>query len=170
MKVTDFDQARADGLVTEYQGTTYWFCSADCKEQFERNPQGFLGKAGSSAPPQAGAHDHSTSPMQMPVPDSQPGTPVQPTDPHAGHAMPMSMPAQADPQAAEIDPVCGMKVTDFDQARADGLMTEYQGTTYWFCSADCKEQFERNPQGFLDKAGSSAPPQETIDHSGHGHD
>ncbi len=81
----------------------------------------------------------------------------QPAEPQTGDAAPMPAPMPAIPPPAEIDPVCGMKVTDFDQARADGLMTEYQGTTYWFCSADCKEQFERNPQGFLDKAGSSAP-------------
>ena len=170
MKVTDFDEARSDGLMTEYQGTTYWFCSADCKEQFERNPQGFLDKAGPAAPAQTGMHDHSTPPMPMETPGSPPGTPAQPPDPHADNAAPMSMPAPANPQVAEIDPVCGMKVTDLDQARADGLMTEYQGKTYWFCSADCKEQFERNPQGFIDKAGPSMPEQDAMDHSGHGHD
>ena len=67
------------------------------------------------------------------------------------------------------DPICGMTV-DPETARNNGLIVESQGKTYWFCSADCKEQFERNPQGFLDKAGQAAPPQGAIDHSGHGHD
>ena len=172
MKVTDFDQARADGLLTEYQGKTYWFCSADCKEQFERNPQGFLDKAGMSGAQQPEAHMHSSPQIQMSPPGSQPATPMSPADQHGDHAasMPMPMSAPADARSAETDPVCGMQVTDLDQARADGLMTEFQGKTYWFCSADCKEQFERNPQGFLDKAGQAAPPQGAIDHSGHGHD
>ncbi|KAB2888070.1 MAG: YHS domain-containing protein [Desulfobulbaceae bacterium] len=170
MKVTDFDQARADGLLTEYQGKTYWFCSDDCKEQFERNPQGFLDKAGMSGAQQPEAHMHSSPQMQMSPPESQPAAPAPPADQHGDHAASMPMPAPTEVQFAEIDPVCGMQVTDLDQARADGLITEYQGKTYWFCSVDCKEQFERNPQGFLDKAGQSAPPQGTIDHSGHGHD
>jgi len=43
-----------------------------------------------------------------------------------------------------IDPVCGMEVTS-DTAEDT---VEYQGRTYYFCSADCRETFEANPEKY----------------------
>jgi Cu+-exporting ATPase len=48
------------------------------------------------------------------------------------------------------DPVCGMEV---DPATAAGA-SDYQGTTYYFCSTGCKRQFDKDPQVFVDQ-----PPQ-----------
>lgn len=45
------------------------------------------------------------------------------------------------------DPVCGMQVNE-DQAASKGLTGEFQGQTYFFCSPDCKQQFEQNPQRY----------------------
>jgi len=45
---------------------------------------------------------------------------------------------------AAIDPVCGMTVEE-DQAAAT---LEYGGTSYYFCSVDCKEEFEENPEDY----------------------
>jgi Cu+-exporting ATPase len=42
------------------------------------------------------------------------------------------------------DPVCGMDVT-YETAKA---RSEYDGQTYYFCSLDCKEQFDRNPEAY----------------------
>ncbi len=42
------------------------------------------------------------------------------------------------------DPVCGMQV---DEAKA-AATAEYQGRTYYFCSAACKATFERAPEKF----------------------
>lgn len=38
------------------------------------------------------------------------------------------------------DPVCGM---DVDPAQA--LKVEHEGKTYYFCSKDCQEKFQKNP-------------------------
>lgn len=43
------------------------------------------------------------------------------------------------------DPVCGMAVT-YDTAQA---RSEYNGQTYYFCSLDCKEQFDKNPEQYV---------------------
>jgi YHS domain-containing protein len=43
------------------------------------------------------------------------------------------------------DPVCGM---DVEQDQAAG-QSEYQGNTYHFCSNECKEQFDQNPEAFV---------------------
>ncbi len=45
---------------------------------------------------------------------------------------------------AAIDPVCGMKVEEADAPAA----AEYKGVKYFFCSEDCKEEFEGDPQSY----------------------
>lgn len=47
--------------------------------------------------------------------------------------------------AQHTDPVCGMVV---DPGTAAGKST-YQGTTYYFCSAQCLREFENNPTRYL---------------------
>ena len=42
------------------------------------------------------------------------------------------------------DPVCGMQV---DPANAG--TSEYQGTTYYFCSKGCKTKFDANPGQYV---------------------
>ncbi|HEY8447959.1 MAG TPA: YHS domain-containing protein [Thermomicrobiales bacterium] len=43
------------------------------------------------------------------------------------------------------DPVCGMEI-DSSQAAAQ---SQYQGQTYYFCSQECKEKFDQNPQQYV---------------------
>ena len=43
------------------------------------------------------------------------------------------------------DPVCGMEVT-YETAQA---RTEYDGQTFYFCSLDCKEAFDQNPEKYV---------------------
>ena len=43
------------------------------------------------------------------------------------------------------DPVCGMDVT-YETAQA---RTEYDGQTFYFCSLDCKEAFDRDPEKYV---------------------
>jgi Cu+-exporting ATPase len=42
------------------------------------------------------------------------------------------------------DPVCGM---DVNEQQAAGT-SEYQGQIYYFCSSNCKQQFDQNPQRY----------------------
>ena len=46
------------------------------------------------------------------------------------------------------DPVCGMEVT-YENAQA---RSEYDGQTYYFCSIDCKEAFDREPETYIAQA------------------
>lgn len=50
--------------------------------------------------------------------------------------------------AQVTDPVCGM-VLDQKDAVAE---SDYEGTTYYFCSQDCKTQFDQNPKKYVAKA------------------
>ncbi len=83
---------------TELDGKTYFFCSAGCREKFEKDPGKYLDKPAAQA------------------------------------------------QAEKVvDPVCGMTV---DPATAKHR-TELGGMTYYFCSAGCREKFEKDPGKFL---------------------
>lgn len=42
--------------------------------------------------------------------------------------------------AKETDPVCGMQVE-----AGTAVTSEYQGRTYYFCSAGCKKKFDDKP-------------------------
>ena len=43
------------------------------------------------------------------------------------------------------DPVCSMEVT-YETATA---RSEYNGQTYYFCSIDFKEQFDKDPERYI---------------------
>ena len=43
------------------------------------------------------------------------------------------------------DPVCGMAV----DPNKTGFKSVHQGKEYFFCSANCKTQFDNNPQNFI---------------------
>lgn len=47
----------------------------------------------------------------------------------------------------EIDPICGMKI---DPEKAVGE-SEYEGTTYYFCSTNCKTKFDANPGQYVNE-------------------
>lgn len=56
----------------------------------------------------------------------------------------------------EIDPVCGMEVDPITAA----YQTTYKDKTYYFCSAECKRDFDKEPQKYVDKG---------IQHTEHTH-
>jgi Cu+-exporting ATPase len=47
--------------------------------------------------------------------------------------------------AMEVDPVCGMRI---DSEEAAG-MTDYGGTTYYFCSQTCHDAFAADPTAYV---------------------
>lgn len=46
--------------------------------------------------------------------------------------------------ATTKDPVCNMKV----QNEKASAQTEYKGQTYYFCSSECKEAFNKSPDRY----------------------
>lgn len=49
--------------------------------------------------------------------------------------------------ATHTDPVCGMQVEEQEAA----AQSEHQGQTYYFCSRNCKSEFDQNPQQYANK-------------------
>ena len=65
---------------------------------------------------------------------------------HAGHGAAPAATAQAKPELV-TDPVCGMKI---DPKTAAGKSV-YAGKTYYFCSADEKAKFDKEPAKYVKK-------------------
>jgi YHS domain-containing protein len=47
------------------------------------------------------------------------------------------------------DPVCGMDVNP-EVAAAQGLVSDYEGRTYYFCGRGCKLDFDEEPARFFE--------------------
>jgi YHS domain-containing protein len=45
------------------------------------------------------------------------------------------------------DPVCGMDIDEINVP--ESLQTEREGRMYYFCSPECKIEFEQNPPMFI---------------------
>ena len=55
------------------------------------------------------------------------------------------------------DPVCGLTIEDSNAAS----VSTYEGTTYYFCSSSCKEDFDKDPEAYISaKAGSALKTEE----------
>lgn len=44
-----------------------------------------------------------------------------------------------------IDPVCGMEVDD----KTAKERSNFEGKTFYFCSADCREEFDESPEDYV---------------------
>lgn len=114
-------------------------------------------KASSS---QAALENKTTPKTELAAPPPAPSSAATPP------AAPATAPA---PVTAVKDPVCGMTVNP-ESAKADGLIAEVDGTTYFFCSEDCREQFKQNPTQFLGDQAGQHRPTPAPEHGGHPHD
>ncbi len=61
------------------------------------------------------------------------------------------------------DPVCGMQL---DEKKATAK-SEYNGTTYYFCSPSCKAAFDKEPSKYAQRSGPSDKPKEGSGHEQH---
>ena len=51
-------------------------------------------------------------------------------------------------QDSAIDLVCEMEV-DPAEAKAERLVSQYKGKTYYFCCTMCKESFDEDPRKYV---------------------
>jgi YHS domain-containing protein/uncharacterized membrane protein YraQ (UPF0718 family) len=114
------DPATAKEQV-KHMGSTYYFCSAGCRSKFEMDPVRYTTQA--------------TRAVQL-----------EPAG-HLGHSrVTAAMPGgEMERKQSAVDPVCGMSV-DADQAECRSFQ---KGETYYFCSAGCKETFDKDPGRFI---------------------
>jgi P-type Cu+ transporter len=70
----DVVPGQAAGGSATYDGTTYWFCSPGCREQFIANPDHYATPVRAAAPPPAAAEQIYTCPMHPEVRHKGPGS------------------------------------------------------------------------------------------------
>jgi YHS domain-containing protein len=66
----------------------------------------------------------------------------------AGHPIRTEPVIPAGGTVMAIDPVCGMDVNE-NNAPAK---TEYNDVTYYFCSQNCRDEFEEDPEEYISSA------------------
>ncbi len=81
---------------------------------------------------------------------------VSATTPTAAAASPMTGRTESVVATAH-DPVCLITVNE-TQAKADRRVATYRGQTYYFCSHQCRRDFEADPARFVPSVLAAAPP------------
>ena len=77
--------------------------------------------------------------------------------------------AEAMSGTGSIDPACGMMV-DQGRSKAAGLTSEHQGKTYYFCSTECKRDFDSSPGKYSGQTAAGGSPRKEMKSGGHRHD
>jgi len=67
-------------------------------------------------------------------------------------AVPDQSPAVVTAAGSAIDPVCGMNVA----IATSEFHVEHQGATFYFCCAGCQHRFQKAPELYLGKGGTTA--------------
>ena len=120
---------RSKAVTKEFGGETFYFCSEHCLHAFEADPARYGGPGAADG---TGEHRH---------PPHAPGSP--------GH---VHLAGGEDQAGIVMDPVCGMSVTP-----EHALSAEFEGETFHFCSAHCRERFLADPDRY--RPTSAIPPQ-----------
>ena len=175
------------GLKTEAGGHTYYFCSEQCKRKFDANPTPYLAKsapdqgghaaASETQPKDEGAEDPVYGLKVDEVKAREAGLTAEYQGKvyyfcsdnskrrftKAPQLFSQKSPGSQDPAeapikpAVSIDAVCGTNVRE-KLSSTPLPKTEYKGTIYYFCSEQCKEAFNKEPERYLTQsAGSQGP-------------
>jgi P-type Cu+ transporter len=51
-----------------------------------------------------------------------------------------------------VDPVCGIHVDEKTAVPPKQYTSKYEGETLYFCSADCKKNFDNDPEQYMEKS------------------
>ena len=140
------DKATAK-FTSEYKGTTYYFCSTSCKEKFDENPEKYVSSEISENNSETTENETQEASEQVTSAatnnkDSMSSTVTQEASEQVTSAATNSKDSTS---STVVDPVCKMEI---DKNTAE-FTSVYKGTTYYFCSASCKEKFDANPEKYI---------------------
>jgi YHS domain-containing protein len=162
----------------EYNGKMYYFCCDGCKEAFVKNPAKYIQKV--MAEEHMHQHGEATE-EHMHTHGEEDGTVVDPvcgmkikksdakaTTEYNGKTYYFCMEDclekfKKDPakyaQKAEEMVTCPVSGKTIRKSEASGSH-QYNGKTYYFCCANCKEKFLENPEKYAKKKGETKSPQQ----------
>jgi YHS domain-containing protein len=161
----EMKKSEAKGSM-EYMGETYYFCCDNCEKAFKENPEKYINQEGHEG--HEHAHQHGEEHMHehesdMAV-DPVCGMEVKKSEAKATYEYKgktyyfcmegckekfVKEPAKY-VSADDSKVLCPVSKSTFNKSDAAGSM-EYEGNTYYFCCAGCKEKFEKNPEKYAKK-------------------
>ncbi len=83
--------------------------------------------------------------------------PVRYVEKSAASGKPGVTPIAAQTEQRAKDPICGMEVVVSVASKA-ARVSEYHGKKYYFCADECKQQFDRDPNRYVEKTSGSGNP------------
>lgn len=138
-------KAKETGLISEWKGNAYYFCSSECKSKFDKTPMMYHAKC-----PVCNVMIQKTAALA-----TEHGGKVYFFDSPEHRASFIKEPMRYIGELA-TDVVCGMDVVKTKATEA-GLSPVYDGKTYYFCGAGCKEKFLKAPDQYLGERTAICP-------------
>ncbi len=147
----EVEKASMAGLTKEYNGKVFHFCSDICKMEFEKDPAGSIARSSGKDPVKreiAGVCKGVALDRGMNGRESHINSSHEADHPIGDQS---AAPGQ-DTKGVIHDHVCGMPMPE-QWAKSKGLTSEHRGTVYFFCSKECKTEFEKDPERYLSSQG-----------------
>ena len=116
----EIDKRTAE-FTSEYKGMTYYFCALSCKQEFDENPEKYINSETTEDETQGASEQVTTS------------------------ETPVATNSTVSTSSTVVDVVCKMEV---DKRTAE-FASEYKGNTYYFCALSCKQEFDENPEKYV---------------------
>jgi membrane fusion protein, copper/silver efflux system len=146
----DPSKAKAAGRTSTYRGETYYFCSDQCKRQFDASPEKHARQAASQP---AGLSNAPAPPAAPPPQEARPpaagrtgADPIAERLRQAERTINMTAADAGGRTIFATDPVCGAEIDTTDPT---ALRSLYRGTTYFFITAECKAAFDKAPEKYV---------------------
>ncbi len=140
--------------IAAYKGQDYYFCAKSCQAEFEEDPEGYLGGHNSLEMGDESSEATAVDPvcgMTVTIGQEAGRADYQGRTYYfcntACHKEFLDRPGDylsGDGDTTALDPVCEMTVTIGEEAG----VAEYEGQTYYFCNAACREEFLRDPESY----------------------
>lgn len=150
----------------EYNGKTYYFCCDNCQVAFEKDPEKYISQEGTEGNKHVHHHGEElmTEHAEGTVVDPVCGMKINKSEAKATYkyngktyyfcmeeCKEKFVKEPAKYASADEDKVmCPVSKSTINKSDAYGSM-EYDGKTYYFCCAGCKEKFENNPEKYIKK-------------------
>ena len=159
----EMKKSEAKGSM-EYKGKTYYFCCDNCEATFKENPEKYINQEGQEGHEHAHQHgeEHAHEHAEETAVDPVCGMKVKKSEAKATYEYKgktyyfcmegckekfVKNPEKYMKDDGEMV-TCPVMGHEIEKSKAAGS-SEYNGKTYYFCCAGCKEKFDKDPEKYI---------------------